>query len=222
MIFYRICQVKLCPKMWLLKSYEHWFVNKFAKLIINAFKFLIWNRFRDKLTVTLSYPYRWVQSPITLYAEKPCGCYSSDDNTAWIHRTDLQQTCSSDVHQSEKSHQNCSTHQWFTNKHHSVLLVKRYFKMLDLLYRVCSAEPWIWPSPLIRRCSPGLAAYRCLNLTTWPQPWAMWGPWSNRGMQTIPTAKNRLATDTVTTLGCMVLQILFKRSVAAPPQSNVK
>lgn len=92
------------------------------------------------------------------------------------------------------------------------------FKMLHLLYRVWSAEPWICPSPLISRCSPGLAAYRCLSRTTCPQPWAMWGPWSDRGKETTPIEKKILATDTATMISSnMIHQILCNLSAAAPP-----
>lgn len=38
--------------------------------------------------------YRWVQRSIAFYAEEPLRRYSSDDNTARVHWTDLQQTCS--------------------------------------------------------------------------------------------------------------------------------
>lgn len=90
-------------------------------------------------------------------------------------------------------------------------------KMLDLLCRVWSTEPRIWPSPLINRCNPGLAEYRCLSRTTWLQLWAIWGPWSDKGMQTTPTEKIILAMDTVTTNSSMVHQIRCKFSAAASP-----
>lgn len=88
--------------------------------------------------------------------------------------------------------------------------------MLDLLCRVWSAELWICPSPLISRCSPGLAAYKCLNRTTCPQSLVMWGPWSDRGIQTTPTEKKVLARDTMTKKSSMICQIRCKLSVAAP------
>ncbi|KAG7235331.1 hypothetical protein INR49_002754 [Caranx melampygus] len=57
----------------------------------------------DVVAIWLTDPYRGVQRPISFYTEKPRGCYSSDGNTARIHRTDLQKTCRSKTHQNEES-----------------------------------------------------------------------------------------------------------------------
>ncbi len=170
---------------------------------------LISNRWRSdsRLAPCHRNPYRWVQASVALHAEKPCGRYPADDNAAPVHGADLQQACSSDVHQNEKFRQAFSRRQC----EQSLQL-----KVLYLLCRVWSAEPRICPSPPISRCSPGLAAYRCLCRTTWPQRWAMWGPWSDRGIQTTPTAKNIVATDTVPTSSSMIGPILCTLSVAVP------
>lgn len=57
-----------------------------------------WCRSADgELTSAIRNPYRWVQPPISLHAEKLSSLYASDDNRTWIHRTDLQQTCSAIV-----------------------------------------------------------------------------------------------------------------------------
>lgn len=66
--------------------------------------------------------------------------------------------------------------------------------VFDLLYKVGSAEPWIEPSSVISRCSPALAAYRCLKRTTCSQPWGKWDPWSNKGKERTPAQRKRFAT----------------------------
>lgn len=91
-----------------------------------------------------------------------------------------------------------------------------FFLMLYSLYGVWSAEPCICPSPLISRCSPDLAAYRCLWRTTCPHPLAICGPWSGRGTETTPAKKKILEKDTVTMMRSnMFPENLYKRSVAA-------
>lgn len=91
-----------------------------------------------------------------------------------------------------------------------------FFLMLYSLYGVWSAEPCICPSPLISRCTPALAAYRCLRRTTCPHPLAICGPWSGRGTETTPAKKKVLEKDTVTMMRSnMFPENLDKWSVAA-------
>lgn len=110
-------------------------------------------------------------------------------------------------------HVNSSVIRW--KRLHACCALQYHHRVFNLLYRVWSEEPRICPSPPIRRCSPGLTAYRCLNRTTWLHSWVMWKSWSDSGKLTTPATKNRAPKETMTTWDCMILH--HKGSGSASP-----